>query len=154
MRLNLRSQSIKQGKGRWFESILAYRILKIDSVSSHDGECHYLNRWVLDFYFFSIRLHHWIGSDDNRYPHNHPWWFISCVLKGRLIEILPNGSKAIRKVGSIQFFPSQHLHCVKADNCWTLLITGKQKYKWGFLVDDQIIPKKKYFKVFGHHQCE
>lgn len=45
-------------------------------------ECPFMKRWVLQTRFGSIRLHHWMGSDDLRNQHDHPWSFLTIVLKG------------------------------------------------------------------------
>lgn len=50
-------------------------------------ECPYLKRWVLNFGKFSIRLHHWMGSDDPRYMHDHAWGFYTLVLKGGYTDV-------------------------------------------------------------------
>lgn len=47
-----------------------------------DPECPYLIRWLFDPRLFSIRLHHWVRSDDKRAMHDHSWWFLTLVLSG------------------------------------------------------------------------
>lgn len=129
----------------------AHRFFFRDKVSQHPGECHYLNRWVIDFRWFSIRLHHWIGSDDDRHPHDHPWWFVSLLLWGRLEE---NVNGAWRRRRGIAAYPAAHSHCVRATNAWTLLLTGPARRDWGFTLGDRWVTKRQYFKSVGHHQCE
>ena len=51
--------------------------------------CPYLYRWSLIFFGFSIRLHHWIKSDDNRYFHDHSCNLVSIVLKGYYYNVTP-----------------------------------------------------------------
>ena len=145
------------------------KIIWGQQLSIHDGECKYLKRWVLQFKWFSLRLHHWTGNDDLRYDHNHPWWFISFVLWGSYKEHLPvvmqhgildklvwykDNNTRIRRWLSLRYYPAEHSHAVETKNCWTLLLTGPQKYKWGFWVNGKLVTKKQYFKQFGHHQCE
>jgi hypothetical protein len=52
-------------------------------------ESPYLYRWTLVFFGLSIRLHHWIKSDDNRYFHDHSCNLISIVLKGYYYNVKP-----------------------------------------------------------------
>lgn len=52
-------------------------------------ECPYLYRWTLILFGYTIRLHHWIKSDDNRYFHDHSSWLISIVLKGHYWNVKP-----------------------------------------------------------------
>lgn len=47
-----------------------------------DPECPYMQRWVINFRLFSIRVHRWWRSDDKRAQHDHPWWFITWIIKG------------------------------------------------------------------------
>lgn len=47
-----------------------------------DPECPYLIRWHIDLRLFSVRLHHWVRSDDKRAMHDHSWWFLTLVLAG------------------------------------------------------------------------
>lgn len=49
----------------------------------------YLIRWTIILFGFSIRIHHWLRSDDNRYFHDHAANFISIVLKGFYFNVLP-----------------------------------------------------------------
>jgi hypothetical protein len=107
-------------------------------------ECPYLKRWVLNFGKFSIRLHHWIGSDDPRYMHDHAWGFYTLVLKGGYTDVtgapMHEGNKcpycdansawpydcsvcqrSIRtnyqhlKAGSFTYRPAHHKHTVQTD---------------------------------------
>lgn len=125
------------------------------------GECPYLRRWVLDFKFSSLRLHHWMASDDQRHPHDHPWWFWSLVLRGRMTEcpanVDPLRPGKLREVGSLEFFQAEHRHSVRVtpgEGCWTLLLTGPEKRVWGFWVNGRFRKRNKYFYMKQHHPCE
>ena len=52
-------------------------------------ECPYLIRWTFIFFGYSIRIHHWIKSDDDRYFHDHSANLLSIVLKGRYYNVKP-----------------------------------------------------------------
>lgn len=49
----------------------------------------YLIRWTFIFFGYSIRIHHWIKSDDNRYFHDHSANLLSIVLKGEYWNVRP-----------------------------------------------------------------
>lgn len=49
----------------------------------------YLIRWTFLFFGFSIRIHHWIKSDDKRFFHDHSADLISIVLKGKYWNVKP-----------------------------------------------------------------
>lgn len=129
-------------------------------------ECPYLKRWVLNFGKFSIRLHHWIGSDDPRYMHDHAWGFYTLVLKGGYTDIsqigdipadhtYPSTLRQHLKRGSLTYRPAHHRHTVQTDSggAWTLLLVGPFKRKWGFYVDGEYVGVREYFRKFGHHPC-
>ena len=49
----------------------------------------YLIRWTILIFGFSIRVHHWIKSDDTRFFHDHSADLISIVLKGHYWNVKP-----------------------------------------------------------------
>lgn len=118
-------------------------------------ECPYLRRWVFDFGAFAIRIHRWQSSDDERAFHDHPWWFLTLVLRGSYIDSSPIGRDLLR-AGSIRFRPANHRHTVEVmtTGTWTILITGRPSRRWGFWVDGKLLKRDKYFAVHGHHPCD
>lgn len=118
-------------------------------------ECPYLIRWVADFDWFSIRLHHWIASDDDRAFHDHPWWFLTLVLRGGYTDRSDTGDDAL-SFGSIRFRRAQHKHTavVNQGGCWTLLLCGPESREWGFWVNGKFRKRNKFFFEHGHHPCK
>lgn len=49
----------------------------------------YLIRWTFLFFNYSIRIHHWLKSDDDRYFHDHASDLVSIVLKGYYWNVKP-----------------------------------------------------------------
>jgi len=107
----------------------------------------YLRRWyviprnpVLNVY-----VHQFLRSDDDRALHDHPWWFVSLILKGGYNEIAEKGNRT-RRAGSIAFRPATWRHRVvlwitdeddgrsncRQLPCWTLIVTGRRSRTWGF----------------------
>ena len=118
-------------------------------------ECPYIRRWYLDLGFCSIRIHQWFHSDDARFFHDHPWWYISLVLKGSYQDISPIGTKT-RLPGSLAFYPATHQHTVSITKspCWTILLTGPEKRDWGFWVKGKFKKRNRYFYDYGHPPCD
>ena len=118
-------------------------------------DCTYLIRWVIDFKLFSVRLHHWLKSDDLRNLHDHPWDFISIVLLGSIIDRTETGDTE-RGWLSITKFPAEHKHAaVVKKSCWTLLICGPPRRIWGYWVDGKFRKRNKYYYENSHHNpCE
>lgn len=96
------------------------------------------NKWL------NLYLHKFQHDDDDRALHDHPWWFISWMLKGSYVEIVqspPAGWPAIARGWlSIAFRPATHAHRVVLPRdsegqpipCWTLILTGPVIREWGF----------------------
>jgi len=114
-------------------------------------ECPYIQRWVWATPWFSIRLHHWLHSDDLRHPHDHPWDFVAIVLKGSITEVT-GSERTKRSTGSIHCFKAEYQHCISVESpVWTLLLTGKEKRVWGYWVNGSFRKRNKYFFEHGHH---
>lgn len=116
----------------------------------------YAHRYVFIFFGYAIRIHIWKCSDgpvensNEKHFHNHPWWFITWVIKGSYNDITVQG-KELLKTGAIRYRKANHLHYVEPNKggCITILLTGRPKQKWGFLVNNRILRPLKYFHKFG-----
>jgi hypothetical protein len=120
-------------------------------------ECPYVYRWVLTLFGYSVRLHHWIGSDDLRHFHDHPWDFISIILKGRYLEITPEGMR-VRTVGDVARYRAEHRHKVQliGRSCWTCVLSKRHRRHFGFYVPgrETLLRPLRYFSRYGLHPCE
>lgn len=124
-------------------------------------ECPYLYRWTFIFFNFSIRLHHWIKSDDRRYFHDHGCDFISIILKGRYTNVKPDENGTNNPPGGNIYIPvkagsvwksnalTRHYLDIPKGGAWTLLICGRPYHKWGFYVNDHKWRPLRYFSKFG-----
>lgn len=121
------------------------------------GKEPYAYRWIFEFWFFSIRIHHWVCSDDLRSYHDHPFWFFRFILSGGYIDHSPSGSKRFRR-GNCGLVKANYKHKVEVDKggCWSLLITFPEVKEWGFWKDDEYYRSDIYFKKHGDdgHQCD
>lgn len=111
----------------------------------------YMHRWYVipRNRWFNIYLHKIMHDDDDRALHDHPWWSVSFLLKGRLREIcrvtLPSGRaaekiryphKGVPTVRSARF--AHRLEVVEP--AWTLFITGPKIRVWGFWCPKRWVP--------------
>lgn len=124
----------------------------------------YLRRWYLipRNPLLNVYLHQFLRDDDDRALHDHPWWFVSLILRGGYIEVseVPGGRESTRCRTSvlsmrspfwrrcIAFRPATWRHSValpwgknaagECDDyaprvpCWTLIVTGRRSRLWGF----------------------
>jgi hypothetical protein len=118
-------------------------------------ECPYLIRWRIEVPFGSLRVHHWLGSDDIRAFHDHPWWFITLVLRGAYTDKNPAGEDHLR-AGSVRYRPALHRHTVVPGDrgAWTVMITGRPVRRWGFWLNGKFRKANKWFMQYGHHPCD
>ena len=120
-------------------------------------ECPYARRWVFLFFDYGIRIHQWYRSDDKRHFHDHPWWFITMVLKGGYTDVSPDGRDTLR-FGSIRFRKAEHRHYVDVPKhgALTILFTGRPIRKWGFWIDGKKVIWRplRYMSKYGHPPCE
>lgn len=96
----------------------------------------YLYRWFVIPHnrFLNVYLHKFVGSDDDRALHDHPWWNCSVILAGSYREHLPGGVSRIRNTFDIVCRPAHFTHRVEilTGTVWTLFITGPKVREWGF----------------------
>lgn len=92
------------------------------------------NRW------FNVYLHKFIGDDDDRALHDHPWDSLSIRLRGELREIYReecqhysvNWVSTAPRIAYRAATFAHRLELVGNNPCWTLFITGPRKREWGF----------------------
>ena len=109
----------------------------------------YLLRWWLipRNKYFNIYLHKFCRSDDDQALHDHPWFNISFILKGKYTEHMPadrykwisNGDREVATKTRYPLIPvfrdSNSIHrveLIKGKPVWTLFITGPWRRNWGF----------------------
>lgn len=118
----------------------------------------YMRRWwiIPRNKIFNIYLHHMRHDDDDRAPHDHPWWSLSLCLDGYIqeMELLPRAYESspqqfrqnhIRK-GDWKWRGKEYAHFLKLPegDAWTLFITGPKIRKWGFHCPKGWLPWDKF----------
>lgn len=97
----------------------------------------YLRRWwvIPRNRFFNVYLHNVLRDDDDRALHDHPWWNISLLLKGRMSEKLTGDRRrSLRRfIPTLRRAKTAHRLIVEQGPVWTLFITGPRLREWGFL---------------------
>lgn len=110
----------------------------------------YMTRWHLipRNRFCNVYLHRYVGSDDGRACHDHPWGSVSFLLKGKLREIIPYDNafgtgrfhgfhlfyvRSIRRFVPV-FRSAKHIHRLELEEgpAWTVFLTGPVVRPWYF----------------------
>ena len=85
---------------------------------------------------FSIKLHKILGSDLDRYLHDHPWHYVSLILSGVYQEERQHET-GIRRPGNLLFRHATSIHrlTLLTPHVWTLFITSGRIRTWGFYTE-------------------
>lgn len=117
------------------------------ATSPHEEICgEYLHRYHLlpKNRFLNVYLHRFQEPDPGRDLHDHPWWSLSVVLKGRYQEQHCEAGSAVRTrtLGGIRRLAlrrptTRHtITWVAPGGCWTVFVTGPKRREWGFHTRD------------------
>jgi hypothetical protein len=119
-------------------------------------ECPYLYRWTFIFFGFSIRIHHWLKSDDRRFFHDHSCDFVSIILKGKYKNVTPDGEVEVKAGQSWKSnAEARHYLDIPKEGAWTLLLCGRKRRNWGFWdKDNHMLRPLEYFHRYGTIQDE
>ena len=108
----------------------------------------YLHRWTLVLFGYSIRLHHWKSSDVGPHFHDHPFNFISILLKGSYTNCTPDGNRTI-KAPAMWYADGRKQHRLEVHgSAWTVLLCSRPYRKWGFWVNNHLWRPLRYFHKF------
>lgn len=92
---------------------------------------------------FAIKLHRICRSDLDRHTHNHPFGFVTIILKGGYTETLNRNGKTTHRwytPGSVLRRTTKDFHrltLLPNQETWTLVFFGRKKQSWGFDVDGE-----------------
>lgn len=112
------------------------------------------------------RVHHILRSDLDRHFHDHPWPFVTIILRGGYFEERPvlNAAGFVvatherwHGAGSILFRRAGDLHRLRlpqGSTAWTLFSTGPKVQTWGFLVGNKKVPWREYLGEEGSDFAE
>ena len=110
----------------------------------------YLFRWFVipRNPLFNIYVHGYVGSDDDRALHDHPWPSLSLLVEGELIEVTeqehsgkPTAWRTIRPGQWVYRRPTfKHRLELLTPTAWTLFITGPRIRQWGFYCPQGWVP--------------
>lgn len=111
------------------------KLFKKRIIQREDGKPYLVRYYILRTPWFRIRLHNILLSDYDCL-HDHPWNFVSIILKGGYTEIResPYG-KYYQKFGpfKILYRKAEDKHRLIVDKpAWTLVFMLKRRREWGF----------------------
>jgi hypothetical protein len=155
-----------------------------------DAACPVLLRWMLfttsreavtlpdgstSTHSHKVMLHRFLPNSHDRDTHDHPWPFVTVVLRGMYEDLTTcecmrpgavngggpwlncpkcNGSGytvEIMRAPCIRYRKAEHAHITRtrAEGAWTLVVTGRAARVWGFWVGDAWVDWRTYTSVYG-----
>lgn len=101
--------SYRHSNRKWLRRLLSGQPHQTIGGAEHP----YMLRWYVipRNPLVNVYVHKFCRSDDDRALHDHPWWFVSLILRGRYDEITEAGTRR-RRAGSIAFRPAEWRHRV------------------------------------------
>jgi hypothetical protein len=108
-----------------------------------------------EWFPFNIFVHKFLKSDTED-VHDHPWPFLTVILKGGYYEWTPQFNSKGEKIaeiarwygpGSVRWASASQYHRVELDpdvECWTLFMPGIKTRDWGFLVKNKWVQWEQY----------
>ncbi|SHS18209.1 Uncharacterised protein [Mycobacteroides abscessus subsp. abscessus] len=124
-------------QGSWLSILLSGQPHQVIGEDPRDP---YLRRWFLWPRNRFVNLYgHLFEHSDPPPIHNHPWPFLTIVVKGSYLEVTRTGVIE-RRAGSVAFRRSQHSHRIMLPTdaeghdipCITVVLTGPRRRHWGF----------------------
>lgn len=118
---------------------------------------------IIECPLFGVYLHKILRADSDPSPHDHPWNFVSIILKGGYLEFRQRLDWLPGAFESRWYLPKQinvvrdgdyHVILELSDNkpVWSLLFVGRRKKSWGFLVDGVWVDAGDHFTNIGEPQ--
>lgn len=117
------------------------------TVATESGRIYMYRWWIIpQNKYLNIYLHKFIGDDEDRALHDHPWESLSFLFRGSYIEHLPGNEKIIYKAPCFIRRKAEHQHRIELHKislepyafknipqvAWTIFCTGRKRREWGF----------------------
>lgn len=100
-------------------------------IYREDNQPYLIRHSLFSCRWFAVKVHHILISDYDC-QHDHPWAFITFLVKGGYVEYTPTGSK-VHGRGSLLYRPAAYIHRLEIHQpVWSVVITFKKVREWGF----------------------
>jgi hypothetical protein len=116
------------------------------------AECPLMHRWTLaSWKSGKLLLHHFLPTQRDRDPHDHPRSFLTFVFWGHYDDLTPGGKHDTVRAPAIRFRRAEHAHITVAGKrgAWSFVVMGPLVREWGFLRDGVSWPWRQYEARFG-----
>lgn len=113
------------------------------TIRNRNGEAYLCRLRLIDTPWFGVYLHHVEGPDPQPDPHDHPWTFLSFVVRGGYLEQVWKAVGPLKTQVYSRRWRSLTWHRMRAEgyahrilSCEprtvTLILRGPRRREWGF----------------------
>jgi hypothetical protein len=123
-----------------------WSICRRETICNPAGEPYLIRYRIVQTPWLGLYLHHILRSDDDRALHDHPWPFLSFILRGGYWEHTPIGRAWYPPLSILWRCPEQlhRLELPETKTAWTLVVRGRRRRAWGFHDNGQWRPAGEY----------
>ena len=119
-------------------------------IERGDGADYLIRYSIFTCKWFAIKVHKILLSDHDCL-HDHPWKFISFIIKGGYVEHTVKGSRIYHPM-NLLIRPAEFKHRLELHQpAWTVVITFKKVRVWGFHTPKGFV---EWFKFNSTGKCE
>jgi hypothetical protein len=119
---------------------LIRKLLLVKEIVSKEGVLHFRRYRLLQTPWLAIYVHQICKSDDDLFPHDHPWSFASCILEGAYQEDAwypPHFDVRCSNTyysGDVIEHEAEDAHKLTliSKEVWTLVFTSGRERLWGY----------------------
>lgn len=123
------------------------KLYKKTIITRGDNTPYLIRYTIFKLPWISMKVHHILESDD-ACLHNHPWVFVTILLKGGYFEESNHngfGDFKYHGAGSILYRPANYAHRLELTKpMWTLVFTFKRVQDWGFFTPRGFVNWRRY----------
>lgn len=126
------------------------------TIPCEDGLIYLARLRVVQTPWFAVYLHDIFEPDGDRDPHNHPWSFVSIVLRGHYVEQLhpiPYSNRGEFRTQTWRRFSvhrmgrgTAHRIVEAGPRLKTLILTGPRRADWGFFTSRGYVSWREYLE--------
>jgi hypothetical protein len=119
-----------------------WSFMRVRKIRGKDGSVYLWRLYLICTPWFGVMLHRIFREDNQRDLHDHPWNFLSIILRGWYSESFQRQGEehvgfAIRRLWNWKRAEDRHsIRIVGRAPTWTLVFTGRRRRTWGFWVHD------------------
>ena len=113
----------------------AIEILKKKEIGWQDIGEEFTRYVLLKTPWFQVLVHRLWCPNWHELHHDHPWSFVTLILRGGYLEKTPGARPHWRPPGTVLYRNAEFAHNVVTTGavCWSLVVASSKRRTWGFV---------------------